>query len=39
MLERIWDVSVLESTSTMMASILEALELKKDGEDPLVAVV
>jgi hypothetical protein len=38
-LERIWDVSVLESTSTMMASILEALALKKDGEDPLVAVV
>jgi hypothetical protein len=39
MLERIRDVSVPESMSTMMAGILGDLALKEDGEDPLVAAV
>jgi hypothetical protein len=39
MLERIQDVSAPESTRTTMAGILEALALKEDGEDPLVAAV
>jgi hypothetical protein len=38
-LERIRDVSIPESMSTMMAGILVALALKEDGEDPLVAAV
>jgi hypothetical protein len=39
MLERVWGVSAPESMSTTMAGILEALALKEDGEDPLVAAV
>jgi hypothetical protein len=38
-LERVRGVSVPESTSTMMASIIEALALKEEGEDPMVATV
>jgi hypothetical protein len=38
-LDRVRDVSIPESTSNTMASILEALAVKADGEDPLVAVV
>jgi hypothetical protein len=38
-LERVCDVSIQESTSNTMASILEALAVKEDGEDPLVAAV
>jgi hypothetical protein len=38
-LERVWDVSVPESTSTTMVSITEALAPKEDGEDPLVVAV
>jgi ADP-dependent phosphofructokinase/glucokinase len=38
-LERVRDMSVPESTSTTMASIIEALGLKEDGEDPLVTAV
>jgi hypothetical protein len=38
-LERVCDLSVPESTSRTMSGILEALAVKKDGEDPLVAVV
>jgi hypothetical protein len=38
-LERVCDVSASESTSTTMAGILEALALRKGGEDPLVAAV
>jgi hypothetical protein len=38
-LERVHDISIPESTSNTMASILEALAVKADGEDPLVAVV
>jgi hypothetical protein len=37
MLERVRDLSVPESTSNTMSGILEALAVKKDGEDPLVA--
>jgi hypothetical protein len=36
-LDRIHDVSIPESTSNTMAGILEALVVKADGEDPLVA--
>jgi hypothetical protein len=32
-------VSILDSTSNTMAGILEALAVKADGEDPLVAAV
>jgi hypothetical protein len=39
MLDRVRDVSILDSTSDTMAGILEALAVKMDGEDPLVAVV
>jgi hypothetical protein len=39
MLECVQDVSAPESMSTMMTGILEALALKEDGEDPLVAAV
>jgi hypothetical protein len=39
MLERVRDLSVLESTSSTMSDILEALAVKGDGEDPLVAAV
>jgi hypothetical protein len=38
-LDRIRDVSIPDSTSDTMASILEALAVKTDGEDPLVAAV
>jgi hypothetical protein len=38
-LERVCDISVPESTSNTMTGILEALAVKEDGEDPLVAAV
>jgi hypothetical protein len=38
-LDRVRDISAPESTSSTMAGILEALVVKEDGEDPLVAVV
>jgi hypothetical protein len=38
-LDHVRDISVPESTSNTMAGILEALAVKEDGEDPLVAVV
>jgi hypothetical protein len=38
-LDRVCDVSIPESTSNTMAGILEALAVKADGEDPLVAAV
>jgi hypothetical protein len=37
--DRIRDISAPESTSNTMAGILEALAVKEDGEDPLVAAV
>jgi hypothetical protein len=38
-LDRVRDVSIPDSTSNTMAGILEALVVKTDGEDPLVATV
>jgi hypothetical protein len=38
-LDRIRDISAPESMSTTMAGILEALLVKENGEDPLVAAV
>jgi hypothetical protein len=38
-LDRVRDVSAPESTSTTMVGILEALALREDGEDPLIAAV
>jgi hypothetical protein len=38
-LQCIRDVSAPELMSTTMAGILEALMLKEDGEDPLVAAM
>jgi hypothetical protein len=38
-LDRVHDISTPESTSNTMAGILEALAVKKDDEDPLVAAV
>jgi hypothetical protein len=38
-LDHVRDVSIPESTSNTMAGILEALAVKADGEDPLVAPV
>jgi hypothetical protein len=38
-LDRVRDVSIPDSTSNTMAGILEALAVKTDGEDPLVAAV
>jgi hypothetical protein len=38
-LDRVRDVSILDSTSNTMADILEALAVKADGEDPLVTAV
>jgi hypothetical protein len=38
-LDRVCDISIPESTSNTMAGILEALAVKADGEDPLVAAV
>jgi hypothetical protein len=39
MLDRVRDISALESTSTIMAGVLDALSVKENGEDPLVAAV
>jgi hypothetical protein len=39
MLDRVLDISAPESTSTTMAGILEALAMKENCEDPLVAAV
>jgi hypothetical protein len=38
-LDRVRDISALESTSTTMIGILEALAVREDGEDPLIAAV
>jgi hypothetical protein len=38
-LDRVRDVSIPDSTSNTMAGILEAMAVKADGEDPLVAAV
>jgi hypothetical protein len=38
-LDRVRNISAPESTSSTMAGILEALAVKEDGEDPLVAAV
>jgi hypothetical protein len=38
-LVRVWDTSVPDSVSDTIAGIIEALAVKADGEDPLVAVV
>jgi hypothetical protein len=38
-LNRVHDISVPESTSTTMNSVLEALAVQKNGEDPLIAAV
>jgi hypothetical protein len=38
-LDRVRDISAPESTSTTMTGVLEALALRKDGEDPLIAMV
>jgi hypothetical protein len=38
-LDRVRDISAPESTSSTMAGILEALAVKEDGKDPLVAAV
>jgi hypothetical protein len=38
-LDRVCDISAPESTSTTMTSVLEALALREDGEDPLIAAV
>jgi hypothetical protein len=38
-LDRVRDVSIPDSTSNTMADILEALAVKTDDEDPLVAAV
>jgi hypothetical protein len=38
-LDRVHDISAPESTCNTMAGILEALAVKEDGEDPLVAAV
>jgi hypothetical protein len=37
--DRVRDISAPESTSTTMAGVLEALAVKENGEDPLVAAV
>jgi hypothetical protein len=39
MLVRVWDTSVPDSISDTVARILEALVVKANGEDPLVAAV
>jgi hypothetical protein len=39
MLDRIRDISAPELMSTTMAGILEALVVKENGEDPLVAAI
>jgi hypothetical protein len=38
-LDRVHDISALESMSTTMAGILEALAVKENGKDPLVVAV
>jgi hypothetical protein len=38
-LDRVRDISAPESMSTTKAGVLEALSVKEDGEDPLVAAV
>jgi hypothetical protein len=38
-LDRVRNISTLESTSTTMTGVLEALALREDGEDPLIAEV
>jgi hypothetical protein len=38
-LDRVRDISAPESTGSTMAGILEALAVKENGEDPLVAAV
>jgi hypothetical protein len=38
-LDRVHDISALESTSTTLTGVLEALAVKENGEDPLVAAV
>jgi hypothetical protein len=38
-LDRVRDISAPESMSSTMAGILEALMVKENGEDPLVAAV
>jgi hypothetical protein len=38
-LDRLRDISTLESTSSTMAGILETLAVKEGSEDPLVAAV
>jgi hypothetical protein len=38
-LDRVRDISALESTCSTMNGVLEALAVKKDGEDPLIVVV
>jgi hypothetical protein len=38
-LDRVRDISAPESMSTTMAGILEALAVKENGKDPLVAAV
>jgi hypothetical protein len=39
MLDRVHDVSAPKSTSTTMAGVLEALALREDDEDPLIAAL
>jgi hypothetical protein len=36
---RVWDTSIPDSLGDTMAGILEALAVKPDGEDPLVAAI
>jgi hypothetical protein len=38
-LVHVWDTSVLDSVSDTIVGIIEALAVKADGEDPLVATV
>jgi hypothetical protein len=38
-LDRVRDISAPESMSSTMAGILEALVVKENGEDPLIAAV
>jgi hypothetical protein len=38
-LAHVWDMSIPDSISDTMAGILEALAVKPDGEDTLVATV
>jgi hypothetical protein len=38
-LDHIRDISALELMSTTLTGVLEALALREDGEDPLIAAV